>query len=59
MVVQWSHLPVRLCLFNRHAPVRAEAQWDGEQYTGTCRHCGEAILRKDRGVWKKQKTRLA
>ncbi len=59
MSVQWSHLGIPLCLFNLHSPIRDQAKWDCKYYAGTCRHCGEQILRKERGVWRKAKARPA
>jgi len=55
MSIQWSRLGIPLCLLNLHSPVRDRAKWDGKHYTGTCRHCSEAIFRKERGVWKKRR----
>ena len=54
MGIRWSRLGFPMCLFNRHSPVREGAHWDGKTYHGTCRHCGEAIVRKSRGLWKKK-----
>jgi len=53
MQIRWSRLGVPLCLFNRHSPVREDAWWDGKTYRGTCCHCETAIVRKSRGVWKR------
>ena len=55
MQIRWSRLGIPLCLFNRHSPVREEARWDGKTYHGICRHCGDTIIRKSRGVWKREK----
>lgn len=51
LMLLWSRVKVPFCLLNRHAPVRDHAKWDGKHYAGTCRHCGEAIVRRSRGVW--------
>lgn len=53
MEIRWSRMRIPLCLFDRHAPVREDAHWNGKNYTGTCRHCGRDIVRRSRGVWKK------
>lgn len=42
-----------LCHFNRHAPIRGTAEWDGYNYVGTCRRCGMAIRRKKHRQWRK------
>lgn len=43
-----------LCLFNRHAPYRQFVKWDGLNFVGQCKHCGEAIRRKEHRVWLKE-----
>jgi hypothetical protein len=47
-----------LCLFDKHAPIRATAHWDGEGYIGECRYCGRKIRRHSRGNWKNDAGRL-
>jgi hypothetical protein len=44
------------CLFNYHAPLRRDVTWNGRHYVGNCRHCGAAIQREGRRVWRKRKT---
>jgi hypothetical protein len=41
-----------LCLFDKHSPKRAETEWDGLNYVGTCRHCGHRIRRIAKGKWR-------
>lgn len=43
-----------VCAMDRHAPVRRDVTWDGKRFTGTCRHCGEAIVRIGRRKWRKR-----
>jgi hypothetical protein len=43
------------CLFNRHRPQRRGVSWDGRQYIGECRDCGEPIQRHGRRDWRKRK----
>ncbi len=42
-----------LCLFNRHAPVRSRARWDGLSFVSTCRWCHAHIRRDPDGRWMK------
>ena len=41
-----------MCWFDRHAPVRDDAKWDGKYYVGPCRFCGKPVVRRGRGIWK-------
>ena len=40
-----------LCMFNRHSPYRQFVKWDGLNFVGECKHCGEHIRRKEHKVW--------
>lgn len=40
------------CMFNRHAPRRSQARWDGLNFVSTCKHCDKPIRRVEHGVWK-------
>ena len=42
-----------LCLFNRHAPVRNRAKWDGLSFVSTCKWCDTRIRRNPDGRWMK------
>lgn len=44
--------PLSLCLFNRHAPDRHAAVWDGTHYVSRCLHCGKRVRRKARNEWR-------
>ena len=41
-----------LCFFNRHEPVRTDVRWDGSNYVGSCRLCGEKIRRQKHNLWR-------
>lgn len=41
-----------LCLFDKHDPKRSTTHWDGVNYVGECRHCGQKIRRRSRHNWK-------
>jgi hypothetical protein len=43
-----------LCLFNRHAPLRARVKWDGLNFVGTCRFCKRDIRKQHHGGWQKE-----
>ena len=47
-------MPISLCRFGRHTPVRDEAKWDGLHFIGTCKHCGIPIRRKAHKQWLKE-----
>ena len=53
MVIRWSRLGIPLCVVNRHAPVRNTAKWNGRNYSGECRFCGQPIVRTGRSVWRR------
>jgi hypothetical protein len=40
------------CRTNSHSPIPHHVGWDGEHYRGTCRNCGAAIIRLERGKWR-------
>ncbi|MBC2667070.1 hypothetical protein H7F51_16245 [Novosphingobium flavum] len=50
-MISWSRMLFPLCWFNRHAPVRERSKWNGRHYVSLCRHCGQPIHRRERGVW--------
>lgn len=52
MQIRWSRLWIPLCWFDRHAPSRDDAKWDGKYYVGACKFCTKPIVRRDRGTWK-------
>jgi hypothetical protein len=49
-----KELPIPLCVFNRHSPYRQFVRWDGLNFVGHCKHCGEPIRRKEHKVWLKE-----
>lgn len=59
MQIRWSRLGIPLCGLNLHSPAHGRAKWDGKHYVAQCRHCGENILRKERGVWRRERPNLA
>jgi hypothetical protein len=46
-------LDLPLCWFNRHAPIRDRAKWDGTHFVSKCRFCGTAIRRRTTRQWHK------
>ena len=46
-------LPLPLCPFNRHAPQRDRAKWDGLNFVSSCRFCKARIRRLSQGHWKR------
>lgn len=42
------------CRFNRHAPNRHKASWDGQHFVGHCKGCGIAIRRTGKALWRKE-----
>ena len=47
-------LRLPLCVFNRHSPRRSKVRWDGLNYVGRCRYCGQTIRKIDDKVWRKE-----
>ncbi len=48
-----SFISFVVCAMDRHQPVRREVTWDGKQYAGHCRHCGEPIVRIGSRKWRR------
>lgn len=40
-----------MCWFDRHAPLRDDAKWDGKYYVSPCKFCKKPIVRRERGIW--------
>jgi hypothetical protein len=50
--VSFIPLDILRCSLNRHVPVRSKVRWDGMNYVGHCRGCGQCIRRKERLQWR-------
>ncbi len=42
------------CLLGRHDPSRRKVEWNGRQFFGECRHCGQPIKRVAHRTWRRR-----